>query len=193
LKGSMKLTLFTKDALDLTKVVGEMVRKGFWTAKVVPAEGGFEILSPEPGLIGAKVVDDQVSYKLYASNEGSSLTLFGDLDRPFLKVAELVGLLAAGGCGEECITAAELTASVSAEGFCSFGQIELERVGTLSVSGLVARKEGEVVSVVPLNENSYLMVYTVKGDWNTVKSRALSLHALLPQTLEVVKRWTCQQ
>ena len=193
MRGSMRLSLQLKDPLDLVKFVGEMARRGFWTSKVVPTESGFEVFSPEPGLVGAKVVDDEISYKVYSSGDATSVELFGDLDKPFLKVSELVSLMHVGGCGEECVQAASLSASLTVEGVCSFGEVEVEGLGRLALSGLVAKGEGEAVSLAPLNEKSHLMTYTVRGSWELVKSRALSLHSLLPELVEVVRAWTCRQ
>jgi len=178
---------------DLVKIAGEMARRGFWVSKVLPTESGFEILSPEPGLIGAKVEGDQVSFKLYSSPDGTTLTLFGDDDRLVAKLAELVSLMASGGCNESCITFAEMNASFDVEPLCPFGKLEVEGLSPLQLAGLVAQGEREAVSFAPLNETSYLMVYTVRGSWEEVKRRAIALRSLARRVWEVAKSWTCRQ
>ena len=193
MKGSVRLTVHLTKPIDLVKVVGEMARRGFWVSKVVPTESGFEVFSPEPGLVGAKVEGDQVSYKLYSSPDGTALTLFGDDDKLVAKLAELVSLMASGGCGEDCIAFVEMNANFDVDPLCPFGRLEVEGLPPLQLAGLVAQGEREAVSFVPLNEASYLMVYTVRGSWEDVKRRAIALRSLVRRAWEVAKSWTCRQ
>jgi len=193
LRGSARLTVYLASPVDLVKIASEMARRGLWVAKVLPTETGFEVLAPEPGLLGVKSTEEEFEYKLYAAPEGTNLSLFGDAKNFFSKVAELVNYLVIGGCNERCIAHAELNASFDVEGACSFGTVEIEDLGSLELRGLVARGEGEGLSLVPLSSDNYLMIYSVVGEWNTVKGRALSLHALAPKMWEVLKSWTCRR
>ena len=193
MKGSVRMTVHLAKPVDLVKLAAEMARRGLWVAKVLPVETGFEVLSPEPGLVGAKTDGEEVSYKIYSSPDATTLTLFGDAKNFFSKVAEFVGFLAAGGCSEDCISFAELSSSFEAEGACSFGKLKVEGLEEMELKGVVAQGEKETLSLVPLAGDSYLVVYTIRGSWDEVRGRAITLHSLAGRMWEVLKSWTCRQ
>ncbi len=191
--GGVRVSVFLRHPVDLVKLTAEMARRGLWVAKVLPSESGFEIYSPEPGLVGVKLEGDEPSYKVYSSSDATSLTLFGDSDRFFAKLAEFVEFLRVGGCNEECIASAEMSFSEELSWSCSYGEIEVEGMGRLSLRGISALGEDEALSLAPLNASSSLMVYTVRGAWERVKGRAIALHSLRGKLEEVLKSWTCRE
>jgi hypothetical protein len=197
--GSVRLTMYFKRSLDLPLLSKELAKNGFWNAEVLPkADGTYELLSPEPGLIGIKPGEppEVPAYKLYVTPDALSLTIFGSFGYFKECLAEVVGILNEVGVSEEGIELAEMVSAVEDElNFCDLGKLNGDFLGELKASGIVLTSEDKAVSVVPINEEKrrYLVTLSQRGKWEMVKRSALVLQPLYSELKEVVERWSCHR
>ncbi|UXD22788.1 hypothetical protein IPA_08240 [Ignicoccus pacificus DSM 13166] len=197
--GSVRLTMYFKRPLDLPLLSKELAKNGFWSAEVLPkADGTFEILAPEPGLIGIKPGEppEIPAYKVYVTPDALSLTIFGGFDNFKDYVSEMIAMITEVGMKEDEIEMGEIVAVVEDElSLCDMGEVEGDFLGKMKVNGIVLTSGNKAVSVAPINEEKrrYLVTITQRDSWAEVRKSALVLHPLYSELKEVIERWTCRK
>ncbi len=185
--------------LDAQRMVDYAATKGLITFKVYPRETGFDIISPEPGLVVVRGFENEVEYKLYMTNDASTLTIimyFNKSIMPAKYLAEMLELLRAGGASEKDIMASEASVVVYEErALPTFATTKKEYLGEARVKGLTIYISNGMVVLTPINDNSDRTIVTIilKGPWPDIKRRVLVLDSLVEEAFEVVDEWSSQK
>jgi len=199
ISGSVRFTAYLSRPLDLGLFAKELAKNGLWVANVLPkADGTFEILSPEPGMIAFKPGNppEVPAYKLYATPDAKSLTLFGDSQNFKDYLSELVGMLEETGFKEDEIVHVDMAVAVEDElELCPIGKLSTEFLGEMEVDGFTATGKDFALAVVPLNKEkkTYLITLNFSEPWDRAKKHSIVLQPLYEELKEVVKRWSCQR
>ncbi len=199
ISGSARITLYLKRNLDLPLLAKELAKNGLWVADILPkADGTFEILSPEPLMIAFKLSErgDVPSYKLYATPDATSLTIFSNIDTLKENLAEVIAMLQEVGYMEDEIQLAELSTAIEDElKLCNLASLKTEFFGELVINGVASVLGNKAFTVVPLNleKGTYLVTITVRGEWGEVRRHALALRPLYEELKEVMEKWSCRE
>jgi len=195
---TVRITVNLPKQLDLIKSLDYVATKGLITFKVYPKETGFEIVSPEPGLVAVKGFEDDIEYKIYSDGSGSIITMFIYLNKKVAiarYLAELVEFLAAGGVKEGELLSLEASATLYVDqSLPTLYTSEKEYLGKVKVRGVTMFIEGGLVALMPINDGTERTLITIalKGKWAETKRKVLVLDSLAEEALEVVKEWSSQ-
>ena len=196
---TVRVSLQLPRQLDAQRMIDYAATKGLITFKVYPRESGFDIISPEPGLVAVRGFEDEVEYKLYMSNDASAVTIIMYFNKgimPAKYLAELMELLRAGGASERDVLSAEASAVIYEDrSLPTFMSSKKEYLGNVKVKGLAMYIDDGMVVLTPVNDNSDRTIVTIvlKGPWSDVKRRVLVLDSLVEEAFEVVDEWSSQK
>jgi len=196
---TVRVSLQLSRQLDAQRMIDYAATKGLITFKVYPRESGFDIISPEPGLVAVRGFEDEVEYKLYMNNDASVVTIIMYFNKgimPAKYLAELMELLRAGGASERDVLSAEASAVIYDErSLPTFMSSKKEYLGNVKVKGLAMYIDNGMVILTPVNDNSDRTIVTIvlKGPWSDVKRRVLVLDSLVEEAFEVVDEWSSQK
>ncbi len=196
---TVRVSLQLPRQLDAQRMIDYAATKGLITFKVYPRESGFDIISPEPGLVAVRGFEDEVEYKLYMSNDASAVTIIMYFNKgimPAKYLAELMELLRAGGASERDVLGAEASAVIYEDrSLPTFMSSKKEYLGNVKVKGLAMYIDDGMVVLTPVNDNSDRTIVTIvlKGPWSDVKRRVLVLDSLVEEAFEVVDEWSSQK
>ena len=196
---TVRVTLHLNKQLDVQKMVDYAATKGLVTFRVYPHESGFEIISPEPGLVAVRGFEDEIEYKLYLSGDASTISQIMYFNKSIMTaryLAELIEFLNAGGLTEEDILGSELSAiAYEDKKLPSFFSIKKEYLGDVAVRGLTMYAKNGMVILTPVNDSSDRTIVTIifRGPWIELKKRALVIDSLVDEAFEVVKEWSSQK